>query len=144
MKSRVLIVCISILLIISVALNIFLFVKSEESALFITVSRPISFNESGDVESSYGVVVKDVRKTEIFLLSMINAQPISEDEYPTTHPDGRVWVRYGATGYLYNLWFYEDYIIFGNENTVCRKISNDHNDPVQIIKDLIESINIEN
>lgn len=144
MKSRVLIVCTSILLAVSIALNIFLLVNSKESSLFITVSKPLSFNESGEVESSYGVVVNDIKKTEIFLLSMINAQPIQEDECPTTLPNGMVWVRYGATGYLYNLWFYEDYIIFGNENTVCRKISNDHNDPVQIIKDLIESINIEN
>lgn len=144
MKSRVLIVCTSILLAVSIALNIFLLVNSKKSSLFITVSKPLSFNESGEVESSYGVVVNDIKKTEIFLLSMINAQPIQEDECPTTLPNGMVWVRYGATGYLYNLWFYEDYIIFGNENTVCRKISNDHNDPVQIIKDLIESINIEN
>ena len=141
MKSRVLIICTSLLLALSLALNIFLLVKSEESSLFITVSKPISFIESGEVESSYGNVVNDVRKTEIFLLSMINAQPIPEDEYPTSLPNGMVWVRYGATGYLYNLWFYEDYIIFGNENTVCRKISNDHNNPVQMIKDLIASVN---
>ena len=141
MKSRVLIICTSILLALSVALNIFLLDKSKESSLFITVSKPLSFNESGEVESSYGIVVNDVRKTEIFLLSMINAQPIPLDEYPTTLPNGMVWVRYGATGYRYDLWFYEEYIIFGNENTVCRKISNDHNDPVQIIKELITSIN---
>ena len=141
MKSRVLIICTSILLALSVALNIFLLDKSKESSLFITVSKPLSFNESGEVESSYGIVVNDVRKTEIFLLSMINAQPIPLDEYPTTLPNGMVWVRYGATSYRYDLWFYEEYIIFGNENTVCRKISNDHNDPVQIIKELITSIN---
>lgn len=140
MRIRTLIICLSIILIISVALNIFLLVKSEDTSLFITVSKPLSFNEAGEMESSYGTIVDDRKKTEIVLLSMINAQPIQEEEYPTTLPDCQVWVRYGGTAYPYKLWFYEDYIIFGNDSNVFRKIQNDHNNPVQIIKDLVNSI----
>lgn len=142
MKKRPLIIVLSVLLILSVALNIFLFLNSGKPSLCIQISKPNEFDEAGNITSEYYQLVEDRTTTEIILLSLINAQPIAEEEYPTSLPDGRIWVRYGGTGYPYQLWFYEDHIIFGNENTVYRTILNDHNSPVPLLKELVNSISL--
>ena len=140
MRIRTLIICLSIILIISVSLNIFLLVKTDEPSLHLQISKPLGFDKDGNITSEYAIVHTDRESLDIILLSLINAQPIPEAEHPATLPDGKITVRYGGTGYPYKLWFYEDHIIFGNENGVYRKIFNDHNNPVPLIKELIGSI----
>ena len=140
MRIRTLIICLSIILIISVSLNIFLLVKTDKPSLHLQISKPLSFDKNGNITSEYAIVHTDRESLDIILLSLINAQPIPEAEHPTTLPDGKITVRYGGTGYPYKLWFYEDHIIFGNENGVYRKIQNDHNNPVRILQDLVDSI----
>lgn len=140
MKKHRLLICLSVLLVLSIALNCYFLLKPDEPLLYVRIGRPHDFDEAGKITAEIHNLLEDRELTEIILFSMINAQPIPEEEYPTTLPDGRIWVNYGGTGYPYNLWFYDDHIIFGNENTVYRKIQNDHNEPVQIIRDLVDSI----
>lgn len=140
MKKHRLIIYLTILLVLSIALNCYFLLKPDEPLLYVRIGRPLDFDEAGKITSEYQNSLEDRELTEIILLSMINAQPIPEEEYPNTQPEGRIWLSYNGTGYPYELWFYEDYIIFGNDSNVFRKIQNDHNEPVQIIKDLVNSI----
>ena len=140
MKRPILLICLSILLVLSIALSCILLFRPDNSGLGIQLSKPLTFDDSGQVTSAYTVPLDDRTQTEIILLSFINAPPIPEDEAPTGLPDGVITVRYQATGYPYRIWIYDDHIIFGNESNVYRRISNDHNDPVPLIKELIESI----
>lgn len=139
MKKSTLFV-VSVILVLAIIGGLFLLLRPEQPSLFLQIGKPVQFDADGSISAEQVVVLEDRNQTEIILLSMINAQPIPEDEFPTSQPDGRITVRYGGTGYPYELWFFDDYIIFGNENTVCRKIFNDHNDPVPLIKELVESI----
>lgn len=140
MKRQPLLICLAILLILSIALNCCLFFKPAYPDLSLRIAKPLSFDENGKIASEYTIMLEDREQTEIILLSLINAQPIPEAEAPTALPDGRIWINYQATAYPYKLWFYDDFIIFGNESNACRKIQNDHNDPVPLIKELVASI----
>lgn len=140
MKKSTIVICVSVILVLAIAGSLFLLFKPQEPSLFLQIGKPVQFDADGNIDGLQVFILEDREQTEIILLSMINAQPIPEDEPPTSQPDGRITVCYGGTGYPYQLWFFDDYIIFGNENTVCRKIFNDHNDPVPLIKELIGSI----
>lgn len=140
MKRSPLLISLSILLVLSVALNCFLFLKPDTHDLYLRIAKPLDFNENGEIASEYQIMLEDWEQTEIILLSLINAQPVPEEEAPTVRPDGRIWVSYQGTAYRYQLWFYDDYIIFGSESNTYRKIQNDHNNPVPLIKELVDSI----
>ena len=140
MKKHHLLICLSVLLVLSIALNCFLILKPGSPSLYLQIAKPMDFDENGEIASEYQILLENREQTEIILLSMINAQPIPEEEAPTALPDGRIWIRYQGTGYPYQLWFYEDCIILGNEINTYRKIQNDHNNPVPLIKELVESI----
>lgn len=140
MKRSPLLIFLSILLVLSVALNCFLLLKPDSHDLYLRIAKPLSFDENGEIASEYQVMLEDREQTETILLSLINAQPVPAEEAPTARPDGRIWVGYQGTAYIYRLWFHDDYIIFGNENNAYRKIQNDHNNPVPLLRELVESI----
>ena len=139
MKKRLLIIGLCILLMLSNALNIFLFMRSEAS-LYIQIAKPLDYDQNGYISASYIHLLDDHESAQIILLSMLNARSIPENAYPTGLPDGAVTVCYKGTGYPYEMWFYEDYIIFGNEYAAYKKIENDHNNPVPMLKELVASI----
>lgn len=140
MKKSTLVICVCVILVVAITGGLFLLLKPQDPALFLQIGKPVQFDNDGNITAEQVIVHTERDSLDIILLSMINAQPIPEGDAPTTLPDGRITVRYGGTGYPYKLWFYEDHIIFGSENGVYRKIQNDHNNPVQIIKDLVNSI----
>ena len=142
MKRPRLLICLSILLVLSIALNCFLLFKYDTSDLGIYLARPLSFEEDGSIASSYTISLENREQTEIILLSFLNAQPIPEEEAPTALPDGAIMVRYQGTAYPYRIWFHDDHIIIANNSNAYRKIQNDHNNPVPLIKELIESIDV--
>lgn len=140
MKKSTLVICVCVILVVAITGGLFLLLKPQDPALFLQIGKPVQFDNDGNITAEQVIVHTERDSLDIILLSMINAQPIPEGDAPTTLPDGRITVRYGGTGYPYKLWFYEDHIIFGSENGVYRKIQNDHNDPVPLIKELVESI----
>ena len=142
MKRPRLLICLSILLILSIALNCCLLFRPDFPNLCLRIAKPLDFDENGEIAAEYSIMLEDREQTEIILLSLINAQPVPDAEAPTTLPDGLVWVHYQGTAYPYLLWFYDESIIFGNESNAYRKIQNDHNNPVPLIKELIESIDV--
>ena len=143
MRRRLFIVCISVLLILSITLNcVFLLKLNGTPRLNIHIGKPLDFDQDGNIASSYVKLIDDWDAVQVVLLSMIIAQPVPEDAYPTGHPDGTVTVLYNACGYPYKMWFYEDYIILGTENGTYRKIKNDHNNGVPLLKELVASVNV--
>ena len=140
MKKSTLVICVCVILVVAITGGLFLLLKPQDPALFLQIGKPVQFDNDGNITAEQVIVHTERDSLDIILLSMINAQPIPEGDAPTTLPDGRITVRYGGTGYPYKLWFYDDHIIFGSENGVYRKIQNDHNDPVPLIKELVESI----
>ena len=112
---------------------------TQTSDLWIQVGIPVSFDEAGNVSATYyGEVLKDRQETDIILLAMVNAQPIVESAYPVTPPDAMMTIHYEAAGYMYQVWFREDSIVFGNEHTVYKEIQNDHTNIVPILKNLVD------
>ena len=143
MRKRSFIICLSVLLILSVALNcVFILKLNGTPRLNIQIGKPLNFDQDGNIASSYVKLIDDRDAVQVVLLSMIIAQPVPEDVYPTEHPDGVVTVLYKGCGYPYKMWFYEDYIILGTENGTCRKIQNDHNNGVPLLKELVASIEV--
>ena len=143
MRRRSFMICLSVLLILSVALNcVFLLKLNGTPRLNIHIGKPLNFDQDGNIASSYVKLIEDRDAVQVVLLSMIIAQPVPEDTYPAGQPDGVVTVLYNGCGYPYKMWFYEDYIIFGTENDTYRKIQNDHNNGVPLLKELVASIEV--
>ena len=140
MKKKTLLICVSLILVLTITGTLFLVLSPREPSLFLQIGKPVQFDIYGNISAEQVIVHTDRDSLDIILLSMINAKPIPEEEWPTSLPDGRITVRYGATGYPYEVWYYEDSIIFGRGNSDYRRITNDHNEPVPLIKELIESI----
>ena len=143
MKRPFLLICLSILLVLSIALNCFFLFRTDSPDLSISLSKPLTFDDDREVSSAYTVSLDDRTQTEIILLSFINAQPVPAAEAPTSLPDGVITIRYQGTGYPYRIWFADDGIIISSGNDIFRRISNDHTDPVPLIRELIGSISTE-
>ena len=112
---------------------------TQTSDLWIQVGIPVSFDEAGNVSTTYyGAKLKNRQETDIILLAMVNAQPIAEENTPTSPPDAMMTIHYEAAGYMYQVWFCEDSILFGNEHTVYKEILNDHTNIVPIVKNLVD------
>ena len=141
MKKKTIVISVSVILVLAIAGSLFLLLRPLEPSLFLQIGKPVQFDSDGNISALQVFLLEERDKSEIILLSMINSLPVSEAEFPTTSPDGRITIHYGGYGYPYDVWFYEDSIIFSNGSTDYRKIFNDHNNPVPLIKDLIGSIN---
>ena len=139
MKKSTLVV-VSVILILAIIGGLFLLLRPEQPSLFLQIGKPVQFDADGNINSLQVFILEDREQTEIILLSMINSLPVPESEFPTAVADGRITVHYGGCGYPYDVWFCEDSIIFSNGSTDYRKIFNDHNNPVPLIKELIGSI----
>lgn len=139
MKKSTLVV-VSVILALAIIGGLFLLLRPEQPSLFLQIGKPVQFDADGNINSLQVFILEDREQTEIILLSMINSLPVPESEFPTAVADGRITVHYGGCGYPYDVWFCEDSIIFSNGSTDYRKIFNDHNNPVPLIKELIGSI----
>lgn len=140
MKKSTIVICVSVILVLAIAGSLFLLFKPQEPSLFLQIGKPVQFDADGNIDGLQVFILEDRDQTEIILLSMINSLPVPESEFPTTVADGRITVHYGGCGYPYDVWFYEDSIIFGSGGNDYRMIVNDHNEPVPLIKELIGSI----
>ena len=140
MKKSTIVICVSVILVLAIAGSLFLLLKPQGPSLFLQIGKPAQFDADGNISGLQVFVLEDREQTEIILLSLINSRPVPESEFPTAVADGRITVHYGGCGYPYDVWFCEDSIIFSNGSTDYRKIFNDHNNPVPLIKELIGSI----
>ena len=140
MKKSTIVICVSVILVLAIAGSLFLLLKPQEPSLLLQIGKPAQFDADGNINGLQVFILEDREQTEIILLSLINSRPVPESEFPTAVADGRITVHYGGCGYPYDVWFYEDSIIFSNGSTDYRKIFNDHNNPVSLIKELIGSI----
>lgn len=139
MRKRLPIILVAILVLLLALDCIHNHFISKKSDLWIQVGVPVSFDEDGNISATYyGEVLKDRQETDIILLAMVNAQPISASAYPVTPPDAMMTIRYEAAGYMYQVWFQEDSIIFGNEFSAYKEIQNDHTNVVPILKNLVD------
>lgn len=136
MKKHTLLIVLTMLLLLSIGLNCY-FLWCGKPDLAVEISKPLSYDDNGGIASAYSVILDDRAQTEIILLAFVNALPT--EDIPTSLPDGVVTVRYQATGYPYRIWFGESDIIIATVSGTYRRISNDHNNPVPLIKELIQS-----
>lgn len=139
MKRKTLILF-AIVLLLSLGLNCYFLLGADAPSLSIQIAKPLTFNDNGDIASTQTIMLEDRTQTDIILLAFINAQPIPTEDAPTAPPDGEITVRYQAVGYPYRLWFSGDDIIIATGSNVFSKIQNDHNNPVPLIRELIDSI----
>lgn len=113
---------------------------SKKSELWIQVGIPVSFDEAGEVSAIYfDSFLKNQKETDIILLAMINARPLSADSVPDAPPDAVITVRYEATGYPYYVWFGDNSIIFGN-GSEYKEVWNDHTNVVGLLKNITDSL----
>lgn len=88
----------------------------------------------------YGKVLTDQQETDILLLAMLNAQVMPWEAVPKQQPDAMITVHYHGAGYMYQIWFMEDLVVFGNEHTLCKGFRNDHTDVVPFLKNYVENL----
>lgn len=139
MRKRLPIILVAILILLLALDCVYSHFFSQKSELWIQVGIPVSFDEAGNVSATYyGAKLKDRQETDIILLAMVNAQPIAEEDTPTSPPDAMMTIHYEAAGYMYQLWFREESVIFGNEHTAYKEIQNDHTNVVPILKNLVD------
>lgn len=139
MKKRIALILASVLVLLLALDCVHNHFFSRKSDLWIQIGIPVSFDEDGKVSATYyGDALTDRQETDLILLALVNAQPISEEDFPTSPPDAMLTIRYEAAGYMYQLWFREDCVIYGNENTVYKAFQNDHTNVVPILKNLAE------
>ena len=125
---------------LAISHNVYLLSVSSPS-LIVAITKTLTFDNNDEVGGAYTVVLDDRAQSDVILLSFLNAQPILAAEAPTSLPNGVITITYQGTSYPYRIWFAEDDIIISSGNDIFRRISNDHTDPVPLIKELIESIN---
>ena len=140
MKKRALVLTVTVLALLVVATVVFFLSPSQRSSINIQVGIPVSFDDTGEVSAIYfDGFLKNQKETDIILLAMINARPLSADSAPASPPDGIITVRYEATGYPYYVRFGEDSVIYGN-GSECKEIWNDHTNVVGLLKNITDSL----
>lgn len=134
---------IGLLILLLIFGNCFFMIKAKTPSVSIQVGIPLGFDDSGNTTSVYYSQIENKENTDIVLLAMVNAVPLSEESYPESNPDAMITVRYGATGYPYQVWFTEDSAILGNTGPdaefykVCH---NDHTEVIPLLKDLVNQL----
>ena len=123
--------------------NIFIFTKANKPTIWIQVGVPLSFDKAGNGASTYFRMVKNKTETDIILLAMVKAIPLTESEFPQGRPDATILVGYKGTGYPYQVWFSEESVIIGNSGPDAKffkEIHNDHTDVIPLLKNLVDQL----
>lgn len=134
---------VGLLILLLVFSNCFFIIKANMPSVFVQVGIPLGFDDFGNTTSVYYNQIGNREETDIILLAMVNAIPLSEEAFPQGNPDAMIVVRYGATGYPYQVWFTEDSVIFGNRGPDLeqfKEFHNDHTEVIPLLKNLVNQL----
>lgn len=143
MNRKIKLLLVGLVILVLLMGNIFFFTKVNKPTIWIQVGVPLSFDDEGDIASTYFRMIENKTETDIILLAMVNAIPLTESEFPQSRPDATILVGYRGTGYPYQVWFTEESVIIGNSGPDAKffkEIHNDHTDVIPLLKNLVDQL----
>lgn len=138
--SKVLICLILVLLLGS---NIYFIHKFLEPSIHVQIGLPKFDEESNITAIVLSPFLDNKEETNLLLMAFMMGRTMDEEQFPTELPHGCIIINYEGCSYPHNMWITEDSVIFetSTESALSyREFHNDHNNVVDLLNSLIDSL----